>query len=431
MLMFNRNNYYKLREASHENAGQFNLCKEVDKQMTNQTAEQKIPVTVLSGYLGAGKTTILNHVLNNREGLKVAVIVNDLGEVNIDADLIRDGGGLSRTEESLVEMSNGCICCTLRDDLLQEVERLALEKRYEYILIESTGIGEPVPVAQTFTYVDEEQNIDLSRLTRLDTMVTVVDAVNFWNDYNTKESLLDRGQEAGEGDTRGVVHLLIEQVEFCDVLIINKCDMVSEDELDRLERTLKGLQPRARMVRASKGGVNPKEILNTGLFDFEEASQSAGWIKELQKEEHTPETEEYGIATFTYKRKIPFHPERLLKWLAKWPKAVVRSKGLMWIATRNNMAVTFSQAGVSRQLSPAGLWVAALSEEERFAYFGGEYEKTADWDEKWGDRVTKLVFIGIGMDREKIAGSLDTALLTPEEMAGNWRDLKDPIPNFS
>ncbi|MGO4543539.1 GTP-binding protein [Paenibacillus sp. 2TAB23] len=399
--------------------------------MKNAIEDRRIPVTVLSGYLGAGKTTILNHVLNNREGLKVAVIVNDLGEVNVDADLIRDGGGLSRTEESLVEMSNGCICCTLRDDLLQEVERLALENRFDYILIESTGIGEPVPVAQTFTYVDEEQNIDLSRLTRLDTMVTVVDAVNFWNDYHTKETLADREQEAGEGDTRGVVHLLIEQIEFCDVLVINKCDMVRADELEKLEQTLRSLQPRARIVRASNGAVSPRDILNTQLFDFETASQSAGWIKELAKEEHKPETEEYGIATFTYKRKIPFHPERFLKWLAKWPKAVVRSKGLVWIATRNNMAITFSQAGVSRQLSPAGLWVAALSEEERFSYFGSEFEKTADWDDKWGDRVTKLVFIGMEMNRDEISRKLDMALLTPEEMAGNWRDLKDPIPSFS
>jgi G3E family GTPase len=391
---------------------------------TEVMQDNRIPVTVLSGYLGAGKTTILNHVLNNREGLRVAVIVNDLGEVNIDADLIRDGGGISRTEEKLVEMSNGCICCTLRDDLLQEVERLALERRFDYILIESTGIGEPVPVAQTFTYVDEEQNIDLSKLTRLDTMVTVVDALNFWNDFNTRETLADRAQEAGEGDTRGVVHLLTDQIEFCDVLVINKCDQLSDEELDKLERTLKGLQPRAKLVRASFGRVEPSDILNTGLFDFEAASQSAGWIRELQQEEHTPETEEYGIATFVYKRKRPFHPERLLKW-------IVRSKGLMWIATRNNMAISFSQAGVSRQLSPAGLWVAALSEEERFAYFGSEYEYPSDWNEEWGDRITKLVFIGIEMDREEISRTLDLTLLTDEEMAGDWRKLNDPIPNFT
>ena len=336
--------------------------------MTIQTLQERIPVTVLSGYLGAGKTTILNHVLNNREGLKVAVIVNDLSEVNIDAELIRDGGGLSRTEEKLVEMSNGCICCTLRDDLLQEIERLALEKRFDYILIESTGVGEPLPVAQTFTYIDEEKQIDLSKLTRLDTMVTVVDAYHFWQDFNTRESLRDRGQDASEDDTRNVVSLLTEQVEFCDVLIINKCDMVTEEMLEKLELALKGLQPRANIIRTTYGQIDPKAILNTHLFNFEEVSQSAGWMRELQKEAHTPETEEYGIASFVYTRKIPFHPDRLLKWMAKWPKSIVRSKGLVWIATRNNMAISFSQAGVSRQLSPAGLWVASMSEEERFVH---------------------------------------------------------------
>lgn len=399
--------------------------------MSVLTGEQKkIPVTVLSGYLGAGKTTILNHVLNNREGLKVAVIVNDLSEVNIDAGLIRDGGGLSRTEEKLIEMSNGCICCTLRDDLLQEVERLARDNRFDYILIESTGIGEPLPVAQTFTYIDEEQGIDLSRLTRLDCMVTVVDAYHFWQDYNTRETLQDRSQEAGEGDTRGVVHLLIDQVEFCDVLIMNKCDMVSEDELVKLEAALRSLQPRAKIIRTSHGKVDPKEILNTHLFDFEAASRSAGWIQELQKEHHTPETEEYGISSFVYSRKKPFHPERLLQWLGSWPKEVVRSKGLMWVATRNHLALSFSQAGVSRQLSPAGLWVAALSEEERLAYFGGEFVKTPDWDEQWGDRITKLVFIGVSLDRDKIIKTLDEALLTEDEMAGNWRAFNDPLPKF-
>jgi G3E family GTPase len=392
--------------------------------------EKKIPVTVLSGYLGAGKTTILNHVLNNRVGLKVAVIVNDLSEVNIDAELVRDGGGLSRTEEKLVEMSNGCICCTLRDDLLQEVERLAKEGRFDYILIESTGIGEPLPVAQTFTYVDEDQNIDLSKLTRLDCMVTVVDAYHFWQDFNSPESLKQRNQEAGEEDTRNVVHLLTDQVEFCDVLIINKCDMVGEEELEKLENALRGLQPRARFIRTSHGKIDPNEILNTGLFDFDAASQSAGWIQELQKEHHTPETEEYGISSFVYTRKVPFHSERLLKWMAKWPKSVVRSKGIVWLATRNNTAISFSQAGVSRQLAPAGLWVASLSEDERRAYFGDDYPKSPDWDEKWGDRVTKLVFIGVDLDKDAIVRSLDGALLTAEEMSGNWRTLADPLPEF-
>lgn len=390
----------------------------------------KIPVTVLCGYLGSGKTTILNHVLNNRDGLKVAVIVNDMSEINIDAELVRGGGGLSRTQEKLVELSNGCICCTLREDLLKEVEQLALEGRFNYILIESSGIGEPVPVAQTFSYVDEENGIDLPSLTRLDTMVTVVNAAEFLKDYNSRETLQDRGQEVAEDDHRKIVNLLIEQVEFCDVLIINKCDLVSEEELKHLKAVLKGIQPGAKIIEAVQGHVDPREIINTGLFDFEQASRSAGWIKELSQEEHVPETEEYGIHSFVYKRKIPFHPERLLNWIRKWPSEVVRSKGLLWIATRNRTAITFSQAGSSKQLASAGLWTAALTEDERRFYGVEEMEKAADWDAQWGDRVTKLVFIGVDMDQGAIVRSLDQALLTPEEMNGDWSRLRDPLPKL-
>jgi G3E family GTPase len=388
---------------------------------------ERIPVTVLSGYLGAGKTTILNHVLNNRDGLRVAVIVNDLSEVNIDADLVKGGGGLSRTDEKLVEMSNGCICCTLREDLLIEVERLVKEGRFDYILIESTGVGEPVPVAHTFTYVDEEHGIDLSKYCRLDTMVTVVDAYRFWHDYSSGETLLDRQQAVGEDDEREVVDLLIDQIEFCDVLILNKCDMVSEEELNRLEGVLRKLQPRAKLIRATHGQVDPKEILNTGLFDLEAASQSAGWIQELQKEEHTPETEEYGISSFVYRRQLPFHPARLFQWLQDFPADVVRAKGIVWVATRD-VAVSLSQAGPSIHLGAAGHWIAELSEEEREQVFLEEPEWKEDWHPLWGDRKTELVLIGVEMDKEAVTAALDRCLLTEEELTNDWSTLDDPLP---
>lgn len=393
--------------------------------------KNKIPVTVLSGYLGAGKTTILNHVLNNRQGLKVAVIVNDLSEVNVDAELIKDGGGLSRTEEKLVEMSNGCICCTLREDLLKEVERLARDGRFDYILIESTGVGEPVPVAQTFTYIDEEHGIDLSKICRLDTMVTVVDAYRFWHDFSSGETLLDRRQAVGEDDTRDVVDLLISQIEFCDVLILNKCGMVEPEELNELEQVLRKLQPRAKLIRTDYGQVDPHDILNTGLFDFNAASTSAGWIHELEKEEHTPETDEYGISSFVYERRRPFHPQRLTEWMADWPGEIVRAKGTIWLASRNELAQSLSQAGPSIQFGPAGYWVASLPETERQAVLAEEPELLKHWDAEYGDRINRVVFIGIGMDQERFASELDACLLTPEEMKSDWKKLKDELPNAS
>lgn len=388
-----------------------------------------IPVTVLSGYLGSGKTTILNHVLNNRDGLRVAVIVNDLSEVNVDADLVRSGGGLSRTEEKLVEMSNGCICCTLREDLLKEVERLAAEGRFDYILIESTGVGEPIPVAQTFTYVDEKLGIDLSAICRLDCMVTVVDANRFWHDYSSGESLLERRQAVDDADTRDVVDLLISQIEFCDVLILNKCDLVEQEELNELEAVVRKLQPRARIIRAEHGNIRPTEILNTRLFDFEAASSSAGWMEELENGHHTPETEEYGITSFVYKRRLPFHPERLTEWMADWPEEVVRAKGIVWLASRNSFAQSLGQAGPSIQFGPAGYWVAALPPEEQQQILQDEPEVAEQWDEKYGDRETKLVLIGIGMDREQLEAELDTCLLTANEMDMDWSLFVDELPN--
>ncbi|MFD0588528.1 GTP-binding protein [Paenibacillus sp. GCM10027627] len=389
----------------------------------------KIPVTVLSGYLGAGKTTILNHVLNNRDGLKVAVIVNDLGEVNIDGDLIRQGGALSQTDEKLVEMSNGCICCTLREDLLHEVRRLAEEGRFDYILIESTGIGEPVPVAQTFTFKDEKQGIHLAEYCTLDCMVTVVDAYRFWHDYSSGESLLERKQAAGDGDTRDVADLLIDQIEFCDVLVLNKCDLVGEGELAELEQVLRTLQPRAKLIRCEKGRIDPKAILNTRLFDFDEASRSAGWISELESTVHTPETEEYGISSFVYERKRPFHPDRLMDWMQQWPESVVRAKGVVWLATRESMAQSISQAGPSVQFGPMGLWAASLPEDERAELMLSDQELAERWDDRFGDRINKIVWIGIKLNRELLTEQLDGCLLTEDEMEMNWGLLHDPFPN--
>ncbi|MED3646356.1 GTP-binding protein [Halalkalibacterium halodurans] len=389
----------------------------------------KIPVTVLSGYLGAGKTTVLNHVLANKEGMKVAVIVNDMSEVNIDATLVKQGG-FTRTDEKLVELQNGCICCTLREDLIIEVEKLARLGNIDYILIESTGISEPIPVAQTFTYLDEELGIHLGDRCTLDTMVTVVDANRFWEDYESGESLLDRKQTDDEADTREVVDLLIDQIEFANVILLNKVDLVEEDDVRELTAVLHKLNPEAEILPVSHGRVDLNRILHTGLFDFDKASQGAGWIKELN-EEHTPETEEYGISSFVYKRQRPFHPERWMEWLENWPQEVVRAKGFFWLATRNEMAGLISQAGTSIVIQGAGVWVAAYDKEEQQQVLAEEPELAARWHRKYGDRMNELVFIGLDMDRKEIEKSLDTCLLTDEELGQDWSALPDPLPSFT
>ncbi|MFJ7921188.1 GTP-binding protein [Lysinibacillus fusiformis] len=389
----------------------------------------KIPVTVLSGYLGSGKTTMMNHVLQNEKDLRVAVIVNDMSEINIDAELIANGSGISRTEEKFVELSNGCICCTLREDLLQEVERLAKLGNIDYILIESTGISEPIPVAQTFSYLDEELGIDLTRFCQLDTMVTVVDAHRFWHDFQSGESLLERKEAVGELDGRDVADLLIDQIEFCDVLVLNKCDLVSIEEVERLERILRALQPEAKIIRTVNGEMDPSEILNTGRFDFERVSESAGWLKELElgHENHMPETEEYGISSFTYTSRKPFHPMRFVEWCDQMPPSIVRAKGIVWSAKHQDVALLLSQAGSSAKIEPVSYWVAALPKAQQEDVFLQSPEVLEDWDSEFGDRMTQLVLIGIDLDRERIIKQLDSCLLTDKEFRNPWERLQDPF----
>lgn len=400
-------------------------------EVASEQIRAKLPVTVLSGYLGAGKTTVLSHILNNRENRRVAVIVNDMSEINIDAATVKNEVKLNRSEEKLVEMSNGCICCTLREDLLIEISRLAGEGRFDQLVIESTGISEPLPVAETFTFADE-QGVSLSDVATLDTMVTVVDAANFLNDYREAKYLQDTGEHLGEDDERSVADLLVDQIEFCDIILISKTDLVTEATLNDVTGVLRGLNPEAEIIPISQGQVPLEKVLGTGRFNFERAQQAPGWLKEMRGE-HRPETEEYGISSFVYRARRPFHPQKFYDFLHRDLQAgkLIRSKGYFWLASRPEFAGQWSQAGGIARYGFAGMFWKAVPEDKWPE--DPEYRRSIEnsWEEPFGDMRQELVFIGQNLNQAEVTAALDECLLDDEQMAAGvalWLGLEDPFP---